>query len=122
MADAMKKADPGSASENNTKVPAGFTYLGQFVDHHIALDLDIVRRQGGRSDRNRKLPDAIVRSRQCGWPWPRRSSLLVARNAGDADGNKPCPLFHIGKTVPGGPAGLTDVSEMIFRAALKPSR
>lgn len=40
LARAMK--DPGadpSESGNNEKIPAGFTYLGQFVDHDITLDL-----------------------------------------------------------------------------------
>ena len=32
LADAMTDVDPASADGNNTKVPAGFTYLGQFVD------------------------------------------------------------------------------------------
>jgi hypothetical protein len=44
LAEAMKDADPGSATGNNLKVPAGFTYLGQFIDHDIAR-LDIDRRQ-----------------------------------------------------------------------------
>ena len=39
LADAMKDPDPGSAAGNNVNVPAGFTYLGQFVDHDITLDL-----------------------------------------------------------------------------------
>ena len=39
LAEAMKDADPGSATGNNLDVLAGFTYLGQFVDHDITLDL-----------------------------------------------------------------------------------
>ena len=39
LADAMKDANPGDTAGNNTKIPAGFTYLGQFVDHDITLDL-----------------------------------------------------------------------------------
>ena len=39
LADAMKDADPGDPAGNNTRIPAGFTYLGQFVDHDITLDL-----------------------------------------------------------------------------------
>jgi hypothetical protein len=39
LAAAMKDADPASADGDNANVPAGFTYLGQFVDHDITLDL-----------------------------------------------------------------------------------
>jgi len=42
LAAAMTDADPASADGNNTKVPAGFTYLGQFVDHDITLDLTAI--------------------------------------------------------------------------------
>ncbi len=34
----MRDADPGAASGNNDAVPAGFTYLGQFIDHDITFD------------------------------------------------------------------------------------
>jgi hypothetical protein len=39
LAAAMKDPDPSSASGDNPAIPAGFTYLGQFVDHDITLDL-----------------------------------------------------------------------------------
>lgn len=38
LADAMKDPDPADAA-GNSRIPAGFTYLGQFVDHDITLDL-----------------------------------------------------------------------------------
>lgn len=38
LADAMLDAGPAGGG-NNPRVPAGFTYLGQFVDHDITLDL-----------------------------------------------------------------------------------
>lgn len=109
LADAMKDADPGSASGNNTKVPAGFTYLGQFVDHDITLDLTSF----GDKEAD---PTAIENFRTPSLDLdnvyglgPDGSRHLFARNAGDADGKSPGPFFHIGKTVPGGPGGLTDV-------------
>jgi hypothetical protein len=34
----MIDADPGSTAGDNPNVPAGFTYLGQFVDHDLTLD------------------------------------------------------------------------------------
>lgn len=39
LADAMLDADLEDESLDNTAIPAGFTYLGQFVDHDITLDL-----------------------------------------------------------------------------------
>jgi hypothetical protein len=83
LADAMKDANPGDAAGNNTKVPAGFTYLGQFVDHDITLDLTslgdkeadpiAVEYTGARSrqclrSRSRRQPAALrAQSRRCRW-------------------------------------------------------
>ena len=39
LADAMLDAAPTDTAGDNPNVPAGFTYLGQFVDHDITLDL-----------------------------------------------------------------------------------
>ncbi|WP_368039347.1 MULTISPECIES: hypothetical protein [unclassified Tardiphaga] len=68
-------------------------------------------------------------STRCLSAWQPNSGRSSAYRRGDSvqttgttSGNKPCPLFHIDKTLPGGAGGLTDISEMIFRAALKPSR
>lgn len=39
LANAMKDTRPeGDPNSNNPNIPAGFTYLGQFVDHDITLD------------------------------------------------------------------------------------
>lgn len=35
---AMKEPNPGDATHDNPGVPAGFTYLGQFIDHDITFD------------------------------------------------------------------------------------
>ena len=52
-----------SATGNNTKVPAGFTYLGQFVDHDITLDLTLDRREGSGPAGDREFPHARARPR-----------------------------------------------------------
>lgn len=39
LAAAMKDADFNNAAGDNPHVPSGFTYLGQFVDHDLTLDL-----------------------------------------------------------------------------------
>jgi hypothetical protein len=38
LGQAMKEPNPADASRNNPAVPAGFTYLGQFIDHDITFD------------------------------------------------------------------------------------
>jgi hypothetical protein len=35
---AMKEISPEAPALNNSDIPAGFTYLGQFVDHDITFD------------------------------------------------------------------------------------
>ena len=39
LAQAMVDPDPASPAGDNPAIPAGFTYLGQFVDHDLTLDL-----------------------------------------------------------------------------------
>jgi hypothetical protein len=39
LARAMKDAAPSDPAQDNPNVPAGYTYLGQFIDHDITLDL-----------------------------------------------------------------------------------
>jgi hypothetical protein len=39
LANAMREVNPRDPNLNNTNIPAGFTYLGQFIDHDISLDL-----------------------------------------------------------------------------------
>ena len=63
LAEAMRDADPASTDGNNPKIPAGFTYLGQFVDHDITLDLTSIGEKSTRSLRARELPLAESRSR-----------------------------------------------------------
>jgi hypothetical protein len=35
----MRDADPTSTTGDNPNIPAGYTYLAQFIDHDITLDL-----------------------------------------------------------------------------------
>jgi hypothetical protein len=41
----MKDADPNDTGGDNQKIPAGFTYLGQFIDHDVTLDLTPLEQQ-----------------------------------------------------------------------------
>lgn len=38
LGEAMVDPDPGGQGGNNDAIPAGFTYLGQFIDHDITFD------------------------------------------------------------------------------------
>jgi hypothetical protein len=99
LADAMKDASPGDAAGNNSKVPAGFTYLGQFIDHDVTLDLTSF----GDKDAD---PTAVENFRTPALDLdsvyglgPDGSRQLYARNPGDADGKTPGPKLLIGKTI-----------------------
>src|SRR5262245_20760978 len=102
LAEAMTDTDPGSVAGNNTKVPSGFTYLGQFVDHDITLDLTALgeRESDPTAVQNFRTPaldlDSIYGL------GPDGSRHLYARNPGDADGKTPGPKLLVGKTVPAG--------------------
>lgn len=45
LAGAMRDASPDDPAGDNPGVPAGITYLGQFIDHDITLDLTPLREQ-----------------------------------------------------------------------------
>ena len=99
LADAMKDANPGDATGNNTKVPAGFTYLGQFVDHDITLDLTSFgdKEADPTGVENFRTPaldlDSIYGL------GPDGSRQLYARNPGNNTGKAPGPKLLIGKTI-----------------------
>src|SRR4029453_18950213 len=42
LADAIRDPDPSSTAGDNARIPAGFTYLGQFVDHDLTLNLTAI--------------------------------------------------------------------------------
>src|SRR5262249_43242975 len=95
LADVMKDANPGDTAGNNNNVPAGFTYLGQFVDHDITLDLTSIaeKQEDPHATTNFRTPrldlDAVYGL------GPDGSPQLYARNL--ANGNKPGPKLLLGK-------------------------
>ncbi|MGT2439971.1 peroxidase family protein [Bradyrhizobium betae] len=99
LANAMKDPAPGDAAGNNTKVPAGFTYLGQFVDHDITLDLTSFgdKEADPMAVQNFRTPaldlDSIYGL------GPDGSRHLYARNSAGDNGKTPGPKLLIGKTV-----------------------
>ena len=84
---------------NNDRIPAGFTYLGQFVDHDITLDLTSIGDKAADPDgiENFRTPaldlDAVYGL------GPDGSRQLYARNPGANAGKGPGPKFLIGKTI-----------------------
>lgn len=111
-----KAFDPAKPDEGNASLPAGFTYLGQFIDHDITLDLTSL---GDKS----ADPDAIENFRTPALDLdsiyglgPDGSRPLYARNdptivdgKPQFSGKRPGPKFFFGETVLGGPGNISDV-------------
>ena len=102
LADAMIDTNAGDPSGNNPNVPAGFTYLGQFIDHDITLDLTSLgdKEKDPLGIENFRTPSVDL---DCVYGLgPDGSPHLYARNP--AAGNKHGPKLLIGKyiTVPFG--------------------
>ncbi len=99
LARAMRDQNPGSPEGNNPNIPAGFTYLGQFVDHDITLDLTSIGDKYADPEgiENFRTPaldlDAIYGL------GPDGSRQLYARNGISGSGKTPGPKFLIGKTI-----------------------
>jgi hypothetical protein len=107
LADAMRDANPDDTAGNNTKVPSGFTYLGQFVDHDITLDLTSFgdKEADPNAVENFRTP-ALDLDNVYGLG-PDGSRQLYARNPGDADGKNPGPKLLIGKNINVALGGIT---------------
>ena len=120
LADAMKDANPGD--NKNTTIPAGFTYLGQFIDHDITLDLTSFgdKEADPTAVENFRTP-ALDLDSVYGLG-PDGSRQLYARNPGDADGKTPGPKLLIGKTISVPAGNVTSTPAMICRATPKGSR
>lgn len=99
LADAMKDASPDDPAGDNTAIPAGFTYLGQFVDHDITLDLTSFgdKEADPTAVENFRTP-ALDLDSVYGLG-PDGSRQLYARNPGEANGKTPGPKLLIGKTI-----------------------
>lgn len=107
LADAMKDPDPGSADGNNQKVPAGFTYLGQFVDHDITLDLTAIGEKEADPNAVENFRTPALDLDSLYGLGPDGSHHLYARNPGDPDGKTPGPKFLIGRNINVAAGGVT---------------
>jgi hypothetical protein len=96
LAAAMMDAEPNQTGDN-PNVPAGFTYLGQFIDHDISLDLTSLseKEKDPLGVENFRTPSLDL---DCIYGLgPDGSPQLYARNP--TEGNKHGPKFLIGKNV-----------------------
>jgi len=107
LADAMTDADPAGTAGDNANVPAGFTYLGQFVDHDITLDLTALgeKESDPTAVKNFRTP-ALDLDSVYGLG-PDGSRHLYARNPGDADGKNPGPKLLVGRNINVAAGGVT---------------
>jgi Animal haem peroxidase len=99
LADAMTDADPNDVAGNNTKIPSGFTYLGQFVDHDITLDLTSFGEKEADPNAVQNFRTPALDLDNIYGLGPDGSRQLYARNPGDADGKTPGPKLLIGKNI-----------------------
>jgi hypothetical protein len=119
----MAEDDPGARRADNTGVPAGFTYLGQFVDHDITFDpMSKDRRSGDRGALvNFRTPrldlDSLYGSGPVDQPFlydwklssPPGKKLLLAHNSMDAAiagtplASEDLPRNHQGRALIGDP-------------------
>ena len=98
-------ADPGRETSPDSTIPAGFTYVGQFVDHDITLDVSSSLDADTDADtvNNMRTPALDLDSLYGGGP-ALDPYLYVFPSAGPATAIK----FQLGNnrnTGPGGPAG-----------------
>ena len=97
LAEAMLDANAFSPEGNNPHVPAGFTYLGQFVDHDITLDLTSLseKEKDPLAIENFRTPSLDL---DCLYGLgPDGSPHLYARNP--QNGNKHGPKFLLGRNI-----------------------
>jgi hypothetical protein len=109
LADAMKDPNPSGTAGNNKNVPAGFTYLGQFVDHDITLDLTSFGEKQADPDATKNFRTPALDLDSIYGLGPDGSRQLYARNPPDFDGKGPGPKFLLRETIPGGPGNITEV-------------
>jgi hypothetical protein len=99
LAETMKESDPGDPGGNNPNVPAGFTYLGQFVDHDITLDLTSISEKERDPEATENFRTPALDLDSVYGRGPDGSPQLYARNP--ASFNRPGPKLLIGTTVQG---------------------
>src|SRR5260221_11770033 len=71
LADAMKDANPSDPG-GDSNIPSGVTYLGQFVDHDITLDLTSISRKQEKPLATTNFRTAPAYLGQCYGPGPHR--------------------------------------------------
>jgi len=96
LANAMRDRN-ADGSGDNARVPAGYTYLAQFIEHDISLDFASVgeRYRDPLGVENFRTPSLDLDSLY--GSGPDCSPHLYARNPND--GNRPGPKFLIGTTI-----------------------
>jgi hypothetical protein len=98
LANAMLDVNPGDPAGDNPNIPSGFTYLGQFVDHDITLDLTSIseKQEDPNATTNFRTPRLDLDNVY--GLGPDGSPQLYARDL--ANITQPGPKLLLGKTIP----------------------
>lgn len=99
LAAAMKDPAPASPDGNNLDIPAGFTYLGQFVDHDVTLDMTSIREKTADPNATENFRTPALDLDSIYGLGPDGSRHLYARNPPAFSGKGPGPRLLIGKTI-----------------------
>lgn len=99
LADAMKDVNSADPAGDNPKIPAGFTYLGQFVDHDITLDLTSIGEKLADPQATENFRTPALDLDSIYGLGPDGSRQLYARGTSADNGKSPGPKFLIGKTI-----------------------
>ncbi len=99
LANAMKDANPDDPAGDNPNIPAGFTYLGQFVDHDITLDLTSIGEKAADPTAVHNFRTPALDLDSIYGLGPDGSRHLYARASGGGSGKTPGPKFLIGRTI-----------------------
>jgi hypothetical protein len=95
LARAMKDEPPNDTSRDNPNIPAGFTYLGQFIDHDITLDLTSLNEKLSDPQATENFRTPALDLDSVYGRGPDGSPQLYARG----DGGLPSPKLLLGKTI-----------------------
>ena len=100
---AMVDTDPSIEPENQPRLPpAGYTYLGQLIDHDLTLDLTPLENAGDNVERTQNFRTPSLDLDQLYGGGPNLSPFLYRRDSPPGTSPRNAERFLIGKTITAG--------------------